>query len=88
LTIRTKSCSSGEDSAAAVAKAVAQAVETPSVCVFGGYENGTSFSSGARYARHLAIEPITPCQCFKHDHACQKQVDMPLAVARLQAFIA
>jgi hypothetical protein len=66
---------------------LAQAVGTPNVTVFGGYENASSFSLGARFAPHLALEPIKPCQCFSHDHACDKRMDVPLAQARLDAFL-
>ena len=66
---------------------LAQAVGTPSVCVFGGYENGSSFLAGAQYTPHLPIEPIRPCQCFSHTHACDKRIDMPLALSRLSAFV-
>lgn len=67
---------------------LAQAVGTPSVCVFGGYENGQSFSAGAKFAPHLPLEPINPCQCFQHHHACDKRMNLPLALERLQAFVA
>lgn len=66
---------------------LAQALGVPSVCVFGGYENGKSFSLGAKLAPHLAIEPINACDCFSHVHACDKRIDVPAAVARLQRFV-
>lgn len=65
---------------------LAQAVGTPSVCVFGGYEAGYSFSLGAKFTPHLAIEPINPCPCFKHNHPCDKTIDLPAALASLDAF--
>jgi ADP-heptose:LPS heptosyltransferase len=66
---------------------LAQAVGTASVCIFGGYEDGRSFSAGARFAPHLPIEPIKPCACFKHDHSCDKTIDLSAARARLAAFL-
>lgn len=66
---------------------LAQAVGAPNVAVFGGYENGSSFRAGAGFAPHLALEPINPCQCFSHAHPCDKRMDAPLALARLQAFV-
>jgi hypothetical protein len=66
---------------------LAQAVGTPSVCVFGGYENSSSFTGGARYAPYLGIDPIEPCRCFLHDHPCQKQIDVPRAIARITHFV-
>jgi hypothetical protein len=65
---------------------LAQAVGTPVVCVFGGYENSRSFSIGARHTPTLGIDPIEPCQCFSHDHACRKTIDLPVARARLMEF--
>jgi hypothetical protein len=67
---------------------LAQAVECPSICVFGGYENGTSYSLGARLAPHLAIEPIKPCQCFQHNHNCQKAIDFDKASKQVEQFLA
>jgi ADP-heptose:LPS heptosyltransferase len=65
---------------------VAQSVGTPSVCVFGGYEDGRSFSAGANWAPHLAIEPINPCACWTHGHPCDKRIDLAQAVDKLGAF--
>ncbi len=65
---------------------LAQCVGTPSVCVFGGYENGSSFSAGAKLTPHLAIEPIRPCQCFAHGHDCDKRIDIAAAVGKIKAF--
>jgi len=67
---------------------LAQAVGTPVTCVFGGYENSTSFAGGARFSPYLGIDPINPCQCFSHNHACQKTIDVPAAASRLRAFAA
>ena len=66
---------------------LAQSVGTPSVCVFGGYEAGYSFSAGAQWAPHLAIEPVNPCDCFLHDHACDKRIDTPAAMESLVDFV-
>lgn len=45
---------------------LAQAVETPLVCVFGSYENAMSFAGGARYSAYLPIEPIHPAHYLGH----------------------
>lgn len=70
------------------ATVLAQAVETPCVTVFGGYERGDSFSVGARHSPYLAIEPFHPCDCFSGDcrSRCTKAIDMPVARAALEAF--
>lgn len=64
-----------------------QAVGTPVTVVFGGYENGASFSAGAAFAPYLPIEPVEPCQCFSHDHKCKKAIAMPAARKALKAFV-
>lgn len=66
---------------------LAQAVETPCITVFGGYERGYSFSAGARYSPYLAIEPIEPCDCFDLGHVCHKAIDVPAGLAALDAFL-
>ena len=67
---------------------LAQAVETPVVCVFGGYESSRSFSSGARYSRYLGIDTRHPCECFAHHHACRKDIDIDAARQRITDFLA
>lgn len=66
---------------------LSQAVGTPLACVFGGYESGRSFSAGAKWAPYLPIEPIHPCECFSHTHACRKAIDMEAAIAKLLSFV-
>lgn len=66
---------------------LAQAVETPCVTVFGGYERGYSFSAGAAWSPYLAIEPVHPCDCFDMGHLCRKAIDVPAARAALEAFV-
>ncbi len=66
---------------------LAQAVGTPVAAVFGGYEDGRSFSTGARWAPYLPLQPITPCSCFAHDHACDKRMDVPAALEALSEFV-
>jgi len=65
-----------------------QAVGTPVVCVFGGYEKSSFFFGGAKDAPMLGIDPVDPCECFSHSHGCRKEIDMAAAKARLTAFIA
>lgn len=64
-----------------------QAVGGRGVTVFGGYEDATSFSAGAHMAHWLPIEPIKPCNCFAHQHACDKRIDMSAALASLRSFV-
>jgi hypothetical protein len=65
---------------------LAQAVGTPVVGVFGGYESGYSFSAGAVHTPTLTIEPRHPCDCFSHTHRCSKAIDMALWLPRLASF--
>ncbi len=66
---------------------LAQAVGTPVAAVFGGYEDGRSFITGARWAPYLTLQPITPCSCFSHEHACDKRMDVPAALSALSDFV-
>ncbi|HVT36307.1 MAG TPA: hypothetical protein VHE37_12010 [Nevskiaceae bacterium] len=66
---------------------LAQAVGTPLVCVFGGYESSRSFSAGAKYADYLGIDTISPCECFEHKHACEKHIDLDAVIPRLRNFL-
>lgn len=68
------------------AAVMAQAVGTPVVTVFGGYEDATSFAAGAHLAAYLPIEPEKPCRCFSHHHDCDKRIDLASAIDRLRAF--
>jgi ADP-heptose:LPS heptosyltransferase len=66
---------------------LSQAVGTPSVTVFGGYEDGRSFQGGAHLAPHLAIQPIHPCPCFRHEHSCDKTLNIDAELLRLSQFL-
>lgn len=67
---------------------LAQAVGTPSVIVYGGNESfRTTNSVGAHLAPTLAIEPIKPCECHARTHDCDKRIDVPAAIARIESFV-
>lgn len=66
---------------------LAQAVGTPQVVVFGGFEDASSFTAGAKFAPYLSIEPIKPCPCWRHEHNCDKRIDLPAAIRRLEEFV-
>lgn len=66
---------------------LAQAVETPCITVFGGYEGAASFSGGARRVPWLPIEPVRPCRCWRKDHDCDKTIDLAAAVQRARLFV-
>lgn len=70
------------------AAVLAQAVGAPVACIFGGYENSSFFFAGAKSAPVLGIDPIHPCECFRHDHSCNKTIDLAAARARLLDFAA
>lgn len=67
---------------------LAQAVGLPVAAVFGSYEASYSFSGGARYSPYLGIDPIVPCDDFKHDNTKDKTIDVPKAKSRLEIFAA
>jgi hypothetical protein len=65
---------------------LAQAVGCPVAAVFGSYEASYSFSGGARYSPYLGIDPIIPCDDFRHDNNKDKTIDVAKAKRRLAVF--
>lgn len=65
---------------------LAHAVGTPVAMTFGGYERSSFFFEGAKSAPVLGIDPINPCECFSHRHACEKSIDLEQAKSRLAVF--
>lgn len=65
---------------------LAQAVGTPAICIFGRYERAYSFAGGARHSPYLGIEPINPCDDFKHDDSFDKSIDLADATRRAAVF--
>ena len=66
---------------------LAQAVGTPNVCVFGGYENSQTIAPGYHLSPTLSIDVDHPCDCHMFRHDCDKRITLPPAQARLLAFI-
>jgi ADP-heptose:LPS heptosyltransferase len=66
---------------------LAQAVETPLICVFGGFEGANSFAAGARYSPWLPIEPEHACACWDWSCRHDKTIDVTAAAARIEHFI-
>lgn len=52
---------------------LAQAVETPCIVVFGGYEGSYSFDAGARVTPTHTVG--RGCDCFSHTHQCRRTSD-------------
>lgn len=67
---------------------LAQAVGTPVICTFGGYERAYSFSAGARFSPYLGVEPIKPTDSFTHDNRHDKRIDIVEARQRISEFVA
>ncbi len=67
------------------ATVLAQAVGTPCVTVFGGYEDARSFSAGT--SPWLPIEPLTPCPCWRDDCAGDKSIDLAAAKEKIARFV-
>lgn len=65
---------------------LSQAVGTPVICTFGRYERAYSFSAGGRLSPYLGIEPINPCDDFRHDDISDKTIDLPDATRRAALF--
>jgi len=66
---------------------LAQAVGTPLVCVFGGFEGANSFAAGARYSPWLPVEPWRACRCWNHGCRHDKRIDIAAAVPQIERFI-
>ncbi len=66
---------------------LAQAVSTPVICMFGGYENSSSFSAGGRYSRYLGLDVINPCCCMTR-HDCDKRIDVDASLEKVRRFLA
>jgi len=66
---------------------LAQAVGTPLVCVFGGFEGANSFAPGGRYSPWLPIEPTHACRCWNFACKHDKSIDVATAAAQIDAFI-
>jgi hypothetical protein len=73
---------------AGFAPVLAQAVGTPVIVVYGGRE---SYRTTQRVGAHLAptcpIDVINPCDCHSANHACDKRIDMPKALATVKGFL-
>lgn len=67
------------------AAVLGKAVSTPVITIFGGYENSKSFTLGD--APYLGIDPINPCQCFSHNHPCDKRIDITKAKQSIREFL-
>jgi len=73
---------------AGMAPVLAQAVGTPSIVIYGGRESfRTTQRAGAHLAPTLGIDTVDPCDCHTNLHNCNKQVDVPSAVTRIEEFI-
>jgi ADP-heptose:LPS heptosyltransferase len=73
-------------SAPGFAVVLAQAVGTPAITVFGGYEDSRSFSAGSKFTPWLPIEPVNPCACWSHSHSCDKRIDTDSAIEKVKGF--
>jgi hypothetical protein len=62
---------------------LAQAIGSKLVCVFGGHESARFYNHGG-----LLIEPIHPCECFSKTHRCDKTIDIPTAIQRIEEYLA
>lgn len=73
---------------AGMAPVVAQAVRRPSIVVYGGRESyRTTQRAGSHLAPTLGIDPINPCDCHSHGHACDKRIDVPSALIKIEDFV-
>jgi len=67
---------------------LAQAVGTPSITVYGGRESSrTTQAAGAHLAPTCSIDTVKPCDCHSHRHRCEKRIDVPKALERVNEFV-
>ncbi len=73
-----------------MAPVLAQAVGTPSIVVYGGYECfDTTHALGAKLTPTLPIDTDAPCRCFTNNcSGCDKRIDVESAVTRIREFVA
>ena len=72
------------------APVLAQAVGTPSVVVYGGFEcHATTHSHGARLTPTLPVDTDDPCRCFSQScgRQCSKRIDVQSATIRIRDFL-
>jgi ADP-heptose:LPS heptosyltransferase len=67
---------------------LAQAIGTPVIGIFGGHESSRFYEIGGRFAPTLGIDPAQPCECFSKRHRCNKDINISVAAARIERFIA
>lgn len=63
---------------------LAQAIGTPVVSLFGGYERAYSFRDDPLTCK---IEPRDACDCFTHHHRCGQKMDTRAAIAAALDFV-
>ncbi len=69
------------------APALAQAVGTPVIVVYGGREcYDVTDRAGAHLSPTLGIDTDHPCRCFSHGHQCNKHITLPPAIRRVEDF--
>lgn len=61
-----------------------QAVDTPTVCVFGGHESARFYKPYSM--NQLLISPENACECFSKTHQCDKSINMSAAMQALRKF--
>lgn len=66
---------------------LAQAIGTPTIAVFGNFENSRSFCEGAKFTPYCAIDTVSKCQHFQPYCNCSKRIDLPAGIAKLRHFV-
>lgn len=61
-----------------------QAVETPTVGLFGGHESARFYKPYSM--NQLLISPENACECFSKTHPCDKSINLPAAMQALRKF--
>lgn len=68
--------------------ALAMAVGTPLVGVFGGHENSDAYSAPPPMnSAVLWLDTIAKCGCYDAKHKCDKRMDIPESMRKLRTFV-
>jgi hypothetical protein len=70
-----------------MALVMAAGLGAPVIGVFGGYEDAHNYADTVVYGPALLLDPLHPCRCMSDAHACDKRMDVPAAIAKVERFL-
>jgi hypothetical protein len=70
-----------------MALVVAAGIGAKVIGIFGGYEDAHNYEDTVIYGPSLLLNPIKPCRCMSDNHPCEKDMDVPVAIAKVKEFL-